>query len=107
MASRIKHPCNAPGCPALTNDRFCVEHKGEADRWRGTPAERGYTKTWAKVRYRKLTQSPLCYCCERAGRVKAATMVHHIKPISAGGSVLDIGNLMSVCKDCHGELHSK
>ena len=100
-----KHPCNAAGCNQLTNDRFCDVHRGEVDRWRGTPAERGYTKQWAKVRMIKLRHQPLCERCEEQGRVKSAVIVHHIKPISEGGAVLDMGNLMSVCTTCHGVLH--
>ena len=111
MPSRLKKPCSYPGCPNLTHERYCEQHKKQErqrqDEHRGSSRERGYTKTWEQVRMIKLRQDPLCEPCLEAGRVTPAKMVHHIIPISQGGAVLDMGNLMSVCRECHDRLHSK
>ncbi|MGB9845924.1 MAG: HNH endonuclease signature motif containing protein [Desulfotomaculales bacterium] len=34
-------------------------------------------------------------------------MVHHKRPIKAGGQALDMENLMSVCRACHDKIHGK
>ncbi|MDD2283570.1 MAG: HNH endonuclease signature motif containing protein, partial [Eubacteriales bacterium] len=72
---------------------------------RGTAHQRGYTVRWRRVREMKLKIAPLCEKCKREGKVTAAEIVHHIKPISQGGAVTDMGNLMSVCRHCHDVLH--
>ena len=38
--------------------------------------------------------------CEKKGIIKAVEEVHHIVPLSNGGSHND-DNLMSLCKSCH------
>jgi 5-methylcytosine-specific restriction protein A len=76
------------------------------DRLRGNSGERGYDSLWRKVRNRKLSKSPLCERCLKVGnRDTAATLVHHIKPISEGGDRLAMNNLMSCCVPCHEEIH--
>ena len=109
MPNKIAHPCNHPGCPALTTERFCPAHAKQVqqryDKERGTATERGYDSTWAKVRKIQLSQYPLCQRCEQGGVIRAAVLVHHVKRIADGGSVLDQNNLLSVCADCHYELH--
>lgn len=69
---------------------------------------------WQKLRARKLEASPLCEECERHGRIRAASEVHHITPVESvldgqGMKALayDWKNLMSVCKDCHKEIHER
>ncbi|OPX87746.1 MAG: HNH endonuclease [Pelotomaculum sp. PtaB.Bin104] len=108
MPQRPLKPCRHPGCPALTNTGYCEQHKRE--QWndnRKNARQRGYTAQWEKVRAYKLKRNPLCERCEQEKRVTPAVMVHHIKPISQGGAVLDMANLMSVCRSCHDKLHSK
>jgi len=99
-----KHPCNAPGCPALTLERFCLEHKREHhrrfDATRGTPAERGYGRRWQAIRMAHLMAEPLCRECGKAGRVVAAREVDHIVAKVRGGSD-DESNLQSLCTPCH------
>ncbi|HHW13486.1 MAG TPA: HNH endonuclease [Firmicutes bacterium] len=112
MPSKLPHPCSHPGCPALVTDgRFCPVHQRAVrqaeDERRGSARERGYDRRWEKVRQMKLAHDPLCERCLQAGRVTPATMVHHVRPIRQGGEVLDMANLLSVCRRCHDELHSK
>jgi 5-methylcytosine-specific restriction protein A len=52
-----------------------------------------------------LREHPLCEMCERKGWVVPATMVHHVKPIKQGGAVLDMENLMALCRRCHDKIH--
>ncbi|MDA5722588.1 HNH endonuclease signature motif containing protein [Alkalibacterium indicireducens] len=42
--------------------------------------------------------------CEKNGRLTSAEEVHHILPISLGGTH-DKSNLMSLCKSCHNKIH--
>ena len=65
--------------------------------------QRGYNATWERVRKMKLNNQPLCEHCEKRARISSAVLVHHIDhdPRNNSGE-----NLMSVCRDCHDELHS-
>lgn len=47
-----------------------------------------------------LAEYPICVHCFATGIVEAATEVHHIRPLSKGGSNTS-GNLQSLCKPCH------
>ena len=44
--------------------------------------------------------------CRREGRVTAAAEVHHIVPLSAGGTH-DESNLMALCKPCHSRITAR
>ena len=60
-----------------------------------------WKKGWAKLRLRALQRdSHLCQLC--LPRYRPATEVDHIIPRSKGGTN-DLGNLMSVCSECHAE----
>jgi len=64
MASKPKRPCNYPGCPALSTEKFCPAHAGHDHRQdralRGTSHERGYTGDWQQYRVWFLSQCRLC-----------------------------------------------
>lgn len=67
--------------------------------------------TWRKLREEFMHKHPLCEECLRNGKVTPATDVHHIRTPFKGGEVnyallLDPENLMSLCKDCHGQIHA-
>lgn len=71
------------------------------------------TWKWQQLRAAKLKAQPLCEECERRGIVRAATEVHHIRPVGSaltpeGMKTLayDRNNLMSVCVQCHQDLHA-
>ena len=49
---------------------------------------------------------PVCEVCEKKGIVKAVEEVHHIVPLSEGGTHSD-DNLMSLCKSCHSKITAK
>ena len=56
---------------------------------------------WRRVRALYLQQHPLCAECQREGRVVAARVVDHIKPINEGGARYDFRNLQGLCDKCH------
>lgn len=60
---------------------------------------------WQRLRDAYRTRNPLCIRCIENDKVKPADMVHHIIPISEGGSKTDWYNLESICFACHGEEH--
>ncbi len=60
---------------------------------------------WQRKRDAKRTRDPLCERCLKRNVTKVADMVHHIVPISEGGSMWDWNNLESICFECHGEEH--
>lgn len=63
--------------------------------------ERGYGRTWDKLRLTILARDKhLCQVCLKAGRITVATEVDHIKPKAKGGTD-DHDNLQSICTDCH------
>ena len=71
------------------------------------------TSTWQNLRTLKLGQQPYCECCYKyKGRVVPATCTHHCVPFATGSTdqekwqlFTDYSNLMSLCDDCHKEVH--
>jgi 5-methylcytosine-specific restriction protein A len=112
MALRAKRPCRKPGCPELVDTGYCDDHKQherDADRWRGTPAERGYDSAWRRIRVQALTRDKyLCQDCLTVGRVTSAQDVDHVQPIASAPHLrLDLSNLRSLCRPCHMAKHAK
>lgn len=111
MPRKPKRPCSQPGCPELTHKRFCVAHaKEEArryERYQRDPATRKrYGRAWRKIRDRFIKANPLCEECKRKEKLTAAQEVHHILPLSRGGTH-DESNLMSVCTPCHSSISAR
>ena len=108
MPLKPKHPCNYPGCPALTEERYCEYHKRAvrkaADVHRGSARERGYTAQWGRVRTLYLRSHPLCDSCKQAGFLVPAVIVHHIRPIADGGGNEE-SNLQALCDRHHRAIH--
>ena len=111
MPSKPKRPCSHPGCPRLTNDRFCEEHtKLEAKRYnryqRDPASKKRYGSAWQKIRDLYIAAHPLCERCQKQGTLTPVEEVHHIVPLSKGGTH-DESNLMSLCKPCHSEITAR
>ena len=68
---------------------------------RGSAASRGYDSRWAKFRAAYQRRNPLCVQWKRAGIIRPATQVDHIKPLSAGGDKYNESNLQGLCATCH------
>jgi 5-methylcytosine-specific restriction protein A len=111
MPFKPKRPCSFPGCPKLTHDRFCEEHQKLTDKQyekyqRDPIVKKRYNRTWKRIRDRYIAAHPLCEKCASLGRVTPAQEVHHIKPLSQGGTN-DVDNLMSLCTSCHSEITAR
>jgi 5-methylcytosine-specific restriction protein A len=105
MPYKPKKPCAFPGCRELTATRFCPTHAKqdarEYERYRRDPATRKrYSHEWRRIRNWYISQHPLCERCDAAGRITPAQEVHHIRPLSQGGTH-DESNLMALCSSCH------
>ena len=111
MPYKPKRPCSFPGCPHLTNGRFCEEHQRQENKRyekydRSPEMKKRYGIAWKRVRDRHIAQHPLCEVCKRNGNLTPAEEVHHIVPLSQGGTH-DDSNIMSLCKSCHSEITAK
>ena len=111
MPRRPKRPCSYPGCPELTNERFCASHQKRIDAdynkyGRDPASKRQYGRLWRKIRAQHLAEHPLCEVCKQEGRTTPAEEVHHIIPLSKGGTH-DSANLMSLCISCHSRITAR
>lgn len=109
MPRRPKRPCSVPGCPNLTDRRYCSEHeKAERDKYnryeRDPNVNKTYGRAWKRIRDRHAREHPLCEMCLKEGRLTPVEEVHHIIPISQGGAH-ERTNLMSLCQSCHTKIH--
>lgn len=104
MPSRAKRICSHPGCSELVDSGKCERHKGSYDRNRGSAAERGYDRRWARARVRFLADHPFCECqdCQREGKIIPSEVVDHRIP-HKGDPVLfwDENNWQAMSKRCH------
>ena len=111
MPTKPKRPCSYPGCPKLTNGRFCEEHaKAEAKRYekydRDPAVGRRYGRAWKRIRDSYVQQHPVCELCQQDGRLTPTEEVHHKVPLSEGGTHART-NLIALCKSCHARIHAE
>ena len=104
-----KKPCAYPGCPRLTSKRFCPEHeklnRDQYNRYERSPEiNKKYGRAWKRIRDSYAAAHPLCEMCLKEGRLTPMGEVHHILPISQGGTHAR-SNLMSLCQSCHTKIH--
>ncbi len=66
------------------------------------------SKPWRKVRAVALARDNyLCQRCLKRGRLRAAALVHHIKPLDTFPDLgLELDNLLSLCDACHNRIHA-
>lgn len=84
------------------------ERKADADRNRGTSAQRGYDSVWRRLRRMHLLAHPLCLFCWRKGLTVAATVADHIESVADRPDLrLDPANLQSLCEPCHNSLRQR
>jgi 5-methylcytosine-specific restriction enzyme A len=108
LPSKPKKPCNYPGCPNLTQERYCQIHnkavRNKYDKNRGSSTERGYGYRWRKESKQFLFEHPLCECdeCKRMHRLLPSEVVDHIIP-HRGDPILfwDKNNWRAMSKRCH------
>ena len=109
MPYRSKKPCAHPGCPNLTDGRFCAAHAKqdarEYEKYKRAPETRKrYGSEWRRIRARYIAAHPLCEQCESEGRITPAEHIHHVIELSMGGSHGE-SNLRSLCAAHHSSLH--
>ena len=100
MPMKPKKPCRHPGCPNLTDDKYCSQHSPLYQRESAT--KRGYTSKWQRRSKLFLKANPLCIECKRHGRLTPATVVDHIIPHRGDEHLMwDENNWQPLCKSCH------
>ena len=109
MPRKPKRGCAYPGCPRLTDDQYCEEHRKLVESrynkyGRSPDVHKKYGRAWKRIRDRYAAEHPLCEMCLKEGRLTSVEEVHHIVPVSQGGTH-DRGNLMSLCQSCHTKIH--
>ena len=111
MPYKAKRPCSWPGCPNLTDDRYCSYHQSlyykQYNNMTRTPEQKArYGRSWQRKRNKYIEEHPFCERCLSEGRLIPADTVHHKIPVSEGGSD-NFENLMSLCKACHNQIHDR
>ena len=112
MPKKPKRPCSKPGCPNLTDGRFCEEHQKEENRRyekydRDPAVRRRYGRVWKRIRDSYVRLHPYCErCFSEKGVLIPVEEVHHIKPLAEGGTHAR-NNLVSLCQHCHSQIHAE
>ena len=111
MPRKPKRPCSHPGCPELTDGRFCEKHeKAENRRYekydRDPAVRRRYGRAWKRIRDSYVKSHPFCELCYEKGVLVRTEEVHHKTPLSMGGTH-DRSNLIALCKSCHATIHAQ
>ena len=111
MPRKPKRPCSHPGCPNLTDGRFCEEHeKLEAQRYekygRDPATKRRYGRAWKRIRDSYAAAHPLCELCREKGIYVKTEEIHHKLPLSQGDTH-DRNYLIALCKPCHARIHAE
>lgn len=102
MPKKPEKPCRHPGCPELTEGKYCPAHTKLHLTDRESSSGRGYDSRWRKARRRFLKLHPLCVECNGQGRLVKATVVDHIIPHRGDRQLFwDESNWQSLCKRCH------
>ena len=73
MPRKPKKPCAFPGCPLLTQDRYCEEHRKKVNRdynnyERSPEAKKRYGRAWKRIRDSYVKTHPLCELCLKEGK---------------------------------------
>lgn len=65
------------------------------------------TERWRRVSKLQLQRVPCCERCTSRGQTIPATLSHHTREYRPGDGVLEFYSipLMSLCDDCHREIH--
>ena len=108
MPKKPRSPCRFAGCPELTEDLYCDKHKKLESRYynkykRDPNTYKRYGNRWRKIRQLYIKEHPVCELCERKNILRPVEEVHHIIPLSKGGTHRK-ENLMSLCKSCHSRI---
>lgn len=103
----MKRPCL--DCGGLFNPpgSRCLPCRRSRDRGREatrpSPADRGYGHEWRKLRDQVIARDGACVRCGTTGTQANPLSVHHVVAKALGGDD-DMGNLVTLCKSCHGSV---
>ena len=111
MPSKPKKPCAYPGCPNLTDGRYCPEHQQKVNSnyekyGRDKATKKRYGRAWKRIRDKYAAEHPFCELCFEHGIIVPTEEIHHKLPLSEGGTH-DRSNLIALCKSCHSTIHAK
>ena len=111
MPRKPKKPCAYPGCPRLTESRYCEDHQRTENKryeryYRQPETKRRYGIKWKRIRKQYAQSHPFCEQCFDNGIYVPVEEVHHIKPLAEGGTH-DAENLISLCKYHHSKIHAQ
>ncbi|MDE5946399.1 MAG: HNH endonuclease [Oscillospiraceae bacterium] len=101
MPRKALRTCRHSGCPNLTDELYCTEHKPmHPDRPSAT--KRGYGSKWQRISKAYLHKHPMCVICKSQGRFVSATVVDHIIPHRGNQTLMwSDTNWQALCKPCH------
>ena len=91
LPRKPQRPCRYPGCGRLSDEPYCEEHRKavrvEYNRYqRPADSNKKYGRAWKRIRDRYAAAHPLCELCLKEGRLTPVEEVHHIVPLSQGGT---------------------
>ena len=94
------------------NRTFCTQADKEAENWRDRQLQFYGSMAWKNLREYVLSErGGLCERCRKAGKYRAAEVVHHRIPLGPDNVndpdiALNPKNLECLCRDCHAAVHS-
>ena len=98
MPRKPMKPCAIPGCPNLTEGRYCEKHQRQENKRyekydRDPAVRRRYGRVWKRIRDSYVKTHPFCELCYEKGVIVPVEEVHHKVPLAEGGTH-DRSNLM-------------
>lgn len=104
VANKPQRPCNSPGCPNLTIESYCDDHRAKKELYRGSASSRGYNYRWQQYskRFLKRPENVLCRL-QLEGCTTLAKCVDHIDPPDGPGDprFWDKRNHQAACIRCN------
>ena len=93
----------------LINKQQLKTFRGQALFYWGDDMNIYKTRKWLRTRERVLRRDEyMCRECRRYGRTTPATTVHHILPLEQRPDLkLNSQNLISLCNECHNQMHDR
>lgn len=91
---KSRQVCAEPGCPRLTFESYCPDHKPEP--WAGRRGWEGYGPEYNALKRQVLREEPVCYLCAE----RPSQTADHVIPRSQGGMTVR-SNLRGACNPCH------
>ena len=108
MTRKALSTCNTPGCPELTRETHCEEHrKTEQNEERARYPRQTYGAEWDRISKRQLRKHPVCQCddpdCRCEGQcTQPATEADHIVALRHFTTRrIAHRQVQSLCKPCH------